>query len=67
METQKYTPYKPREAMATPEFTENYRTKAPESGKTTKRMQWDLSDPSSRRRDITATKEVWILQNPTLS
>lgn len=33
-ETQQFTPYKPREVTATPEYTENYRTKAPESGET---------------------------------
>jgi len=35
-ETQQFTPYKPCEVTATPEYTENYRTKAPESGETTR-------------------------------
>lgn len=33
--TQEFTPYKPREATASPDGGENYRTKAPDSGKPT--------------------------------
>ena len=39
-ETQRFTPYKPRETTATPEYAENYRTKAPESGETNEWIQW---------------------------